>query len=122
MFISVKYDLNQYLRYVIEAKPICVYHFYKHTRWGMLYLVYGYRIVGKKSLTQRIKQALGSLQNLETMGGPFRGLLDSFALATSEWRTWFQTDAPQVNAVLLCSICNLHEEIRIQKCDKCCTW
>ncbi len=44
------------------------------------------------------QQALGSLQNLENMGGPFRGLLDSFALATSEWRSWFQTDAPQVQA------------------------
>ncbi len=41
-------------------------------------------------------QALGSLQNLEGLGGPFRGLLDSLALATSEWRAWFQTDAPQV--------------------------
>jgi hypothetical protein len=41
-------------------------------------------------------QMLGSLQNLEGLGGPFRGILDSLALATSEWRTWFQTDAPQV--------------------------
>jgi hypothetical protein len=38
---------------------------------------------------------LVSLHNLEGLR-PFAGLLDSLALATADWRAWFQSDTPQV--------------------------